>query len=117
MRESHPAHDHAALILLLLVVVRLVAHSDFLLLDSPSEFAVHMETGAGLGQGAGLEDPAHVVEQVSDRQHDRGRAEIVSLLQEELSILISLGGGSAEPVHRLGLVVSYSLPRQIQLAQ
>ena len=38
--ESHSAHDHAALGLLLLMVIRLVAQSDFLLLDLSSEFAV-----------------------------------------------------------------------------
>ena len=52
-----------------------------------------------------LKDPAHVVEKPGDRQHHRGWAEIVSLLQKELSILISLGGGAAEPRHRLSLVL------------
>ena len=63
-----------------------------------------METGAGVGQSVVLKDPAHVLEQLSDRQHDRGRAKIVLLLQEELSIWISLGGGAAEPRYRLGLI-------------
>ena len=57
------------------MVVRLVAHGDLLLLDSSSEFAVHMETGAGSGQGAVLEDLAYVVEQARGRQHDGGRME------------------------------------------
>ena len=99
------------------MVIRLVAQGDFLLLDSPSEFAVHMETGAGLWQGVVLKDPAHVVEQAGGRQHDGGRTEVILVFQEELCILVSLGGGTAEPVHRLSLVTGCSLSCQVQLAQ
>ena len=38
-------------------------------------------------------------------------------LQQELCVLVPLGGGTAEPDHWLGLVVSHSLPCQVQLAQ
>ena len=58
-----------------------------------------------------------MVEKLSDRQHHRRWAEIVFLLQEELSILISLGGRTAEPRHRLSLVLWNPLSRQAQLAQ
>ena len=89
----------------ILVVVRLVAHRNLLLLDLPPEFSIHLLAHWDGGRHrVVLEDPAHVVEQLSDRQHYRGRAEIVPLLQKELSILISLGGGTAEPHHRLGLI-------------
>ena len=64
-----------------------------------------------------LKEPAHVVEQPGNRQHHRGRVEIISLLQEELSILISLSGGAAEPHHCLGLIPWLPLSRQAQLAQ
>ena len=43
--------------------------------------------------------------------------EAVLVFQEELRVLVSLGGGAAEPVHRLSLVVSHSLSCQVQLAQ
>lgn len=43
--------------------------------------------------------------------------EVTLAFQEELSVLVSLGGGAAEPVHRLGLVVSHALSCQVQLAQ
>ena len=56
-----------------------------------------------------LEDPAHVIEQLGDRQHCRGRAEMVSLLQKELSILIFLDRGTAKPHHRLGLIFGTAL--------
>ena len=39
---SYPAHNHAALVLFLLVVVRFVAHSDFLSLNFSPKFAVGM---------------------------------------------------------------------------
>ena len=103
--------------LLLLMVIRFVAHSDFLCLDFSSQFAVHLQASAGSGQRVILEDPAHVVEQVGDRQHDRGWTEVILPFQEELCVLVSLSGGTAEPVYRLGLVMSYSLPCQVQLAQ
>ena len=99
------------------MVVRLVAHGDLLLLDLPPEFSIHLLARRDNERhGVVLEDPAHVIEQPGDRQHHRGRSEIVSLLQEELSILISLGGGTAEPRHRLSLVLWNPLSRQVQFA-
>ena len=41
LKGLHPTHDHSALGLLLMVV-RLEAHGDFLLLDFSSEFAVNV---------------------------------------------------------------------------
>ena len=117
MKWSHPTHDHSALVLLLCVVIRLVAQGYFLLLDFSSEFSVDMETGAGLGQGVILKDPAHVVEQASGRQHDGGRTEVTLPFQEELSVLVPLGGGAAEPVHRLDLILLHTLPHQVQLTK
>ena len=43
--------------------------------------------------------------------------EAVLVLQKELRVLVSLGSGAAEPVHRLSLVVSHALSCEIQLAQ
>ena len=87
------------------MVIRLVTHSDLLLLDLPPEFSIHLLAHWDGGRHrVVLEDPAHVVEQLSDRQHHRGRAEMVSLFQEELSILISLDRGTAKPHHCLGLI-------------
>ena len=89
----------------ILVVIRLVAHRNLLLLDLPPEFSIHLLAHWDGGRHrVGLEDPAHVVEQLSDRQHHRGWVEIVSLRQKELSILISLDRGTAKPHHRLCLI-------------
>ena len=100
------------------MVIRLVAHSNLLLLNLPHEFSIHLLAYWDDGRHGGvLEYPSHVVEQLSDRQHDRGRAEIVLLLHKELGVWISLGGGTAEPHHRLGLILWKPLSRQAQLAQ
>ena len=83
LKGLHPTHDHSALGLLLLVVVRLMTHGDLLLLDFSSEFSVDMKAGAGVVQGVVLKDPAHVVEQAGGRQHDGGRMEGVLPFEEE----------------------------------
>ena len=93
------------------MVIRFVAHSEFLCLDFSSQFAVHLQAGAGSGQRVILEDPAHVVEQVSDRQHNRGWTEVILPFQEELRVLVPLGGGTAEPIHRLGEILLHTLSR------
>lgn len=87
------------------MVIRLVAHRNLLLLDLPPEFSIHLLARRDVGRHrVVLEDPAHVVEQLGDRQHYRGRVEIVPLLQKELSILISLDRGTAEPHHCPSLI-------------
>ena len=86
------------------MVIRLVAHSNALLHEFLPALSVDVQPSSRPWEGVILKDPAHVIEQPGDRQHHRGRAEVVSLLQKELSILISLGGGTAEPHHRLGLI-------------
>ena len=64
-----------------------------------------------------LEDPAHVVEQAGDRQHDGGWTEATLPLQEELCVLVSLGGGTAEPHHRRCLILLHTLSSQVQFTQ
>ena len=86
------------------MVIRLMTHSNALLHELLSALPVDVQSSPRLGQGMIFKDSAHVVEQPGDRQHHRGLVEIVSLLQEELSILISLGGGVAEPRHCLVLI-------------
>ena len=43
--------------------------------------------------------------------------EAVLVLQEELGVLISLGGGPAEPIHRLCPILLHTLSNQIQFTQ
>ncbi len=85
------------------MVIRLVAHSNALLHELLPTLPVDVQPGSRPWEGMIFKDPAHVIEQPSDRQHHRRMVEIVSLLQEELGILISLGSGTAEPHHCLGL--------------
>lgn len=86
------------------MVVRLVSHSNTLLHELLSALPVDVQSSPRLGQGMIFKDSAHVIEQPGDRQHHRGRSEIASLLQEKLSILISLDRRTAEPHHCLGLI-------------
>ena len=96
------------------MVIWLVPHGDFLLPDFDSQFSIYLLSHRSLRRyGIVLEYFAHVVEQMRDRQHDRGRLQAVPAVQEELSVLVSLCGGLGEPVMSLFLV----LPVQIQLAE
>ena len=72
-----------------------------------------MKAGARSGQGVILKDSAHMVEQVGGRQHNGGRTEGILPFQEELSVLVPLGGGPSEPVRRLGLILLHTLPHQV----
>ena len=99
------------------MVIRFVAHSNLLLLDLPPELSIHLLTYWGGGRhGVVLKDPAHVVEQAGNCQHDRGRSNIIVPLQKELGVLISLSG-PAEPHYCLDLIRLNTLPSQIQLSQ
>mgnify|MGYP003235662719 CR=1 FL=1 len=94
--------------LLILMVIRLVAQSDTPRLEF---LPVHSVCLAVV-----FEDPAHVVEQAGNCQHDRGRSNIIVPLQKELGVLISLSG-PAEPHYCLDLIRLNTLPSQIQLSQ
>ena len=104
-------------ILLLLMIVLFVAMDETLLPQLLTALAVDVgEPRAALRQGVVLEDPAHVVEQAGNCQHDRGRSNIIVPLQKELGVLISLSG-PAEPHYCLDLIRLNTLPSQIQLSQ
>ena len=75
----------------ILVVVRLVAHRNLLLLDLPPEFSIHLLARRdGRRHGVVLEDPAHVVEQLGGRQEHIGTAVVIDVIQKELGVLVSL---------------------------
>ena len=96
------------------MVIRLVAHSDLLLLDLPPEFSIHLPARRDGGRhGIVLEDPAHVVQQAGDCQHDGWRMEVTLTFQEEQSVLVPLNGGATEPHHCLGLILGHSLSSQV----
>ena len=73
------------------MIIRLVAHGDFLLTDLLEQFAIHSLTARRAGRnGVVLKDPAHVVEQFSGREEYIRAAVIIDVIQEELGVLISL---------------------------
>ena len=89
-------------------------HGDFLFPDSCHELTVNLDAaGDGRGWCLVLEYPAHMVEEPSGGQHDRGRFQTVPAVQEELSIRIPLAGGLGKPVSGLFLVVFL----QVQFAE
>ena len=87
----HPAHGHAAHVLLLLMVIRLVAQGNLFLTDLLEQFTVCSVTARRAGRnGVVLEYPAHVVEQFGDREEHIGAAVVIEVIQKELGVLISL---------------------------
>ena len=74
------------------MIVWLVAHGNFLLLDPPHQLALYMIPCRMGRWWSLLEDPAHVVEKTGGGQHDRGRLQIVPAVQKELSVTVALGG-------------------------
>ena len=112
------AHGHAAHVLFLLMVIRLVAHGDLLLTDLLAQFAVRSVAAQRAGRnGVVLKDPAHVVEQFGGREEYIGTVIIIEVVQKELGVLISLGCGFPEPAMRLLPVLGHILAGEVQLAQ
>ena len=75
------------------MVIWLVPHGDFLLPDFDSQFSIYLLSHRSLRRyGVVLEYLAHVMEQMSDRQHDRRWFQIIPAIQKELSVLVSLCG-------------------------
>lgn len=88
------------------MVIRLVTQGHALLLQLFQPLAVDLDSaGAGLGDGVVPEHPAHVMEQPGHRQHCRGRAVFFQIVQEILGILVTLLGGSGQPVDCSFLVI------------
>ena len=84
-------------------------HSNFLLSDFDSQFLIYPLSHLSLRRYRVIpEYLTHVVEQTSDRQHDRGWFQIIPAVQEELSVLVYLRGGLSELVVSLaGFVLRF----------
>ena len=74
--------------LVLLMIIRLVAQSDFLLTDSPHELALHMTTRRIRRRERFPENVAHMVEEPYGTE-ENGRVTL-PIIQEELCIAITL---------------------------
>ena len=74
-----------------LVIIRLMPHSDTLLLQLLPVLSIRLLTGRRAGRdGVVLEDPAHVMEQFCDGKEHIGPVAIVEVIQKELGVLVSL---------------------------
>lgn len=88
------------------MIIRFVPHGDFLLSDFCHEFSVNLDAAWNSGRRCLLlEDPAHVVEEMSGRQHNRGRFQAVPTAKKKLSVAVALGGGLGKPVVGLFLIL------------
>ena len=91
LSDSHPAHGHAALGLLILMVVRLVAHGDLLGPDLLTQLPVYAVPHRSDGRyGILLKNPAQVVEQLGGREEHIRAVIVTEMLQEELGVFVSL---------------------------
>ena len=87
------SHRHRLALGLLLVVIRLVTHSDLLLSELRQPLSVDLDSaGDGERWYLVLKNMAHVMKQSSERQHDRGRLQTVPAVQEKLSVFVALSG-------------------------
>lgn len=100
------------------MVIRLMAHGDFLFLDSPPELPVcHGNTASGHPRFLLLEDPGHVVQEPGGAGKHRWTVEIVHVVKEVLGVLIALGGGQREPADGGIPVMRNLFAQKIELAQ
>ena len=80
------------------MVVRLVAHSHTLLYKPSATFGIDADSRwVTWRNGIVLEYPAHVMEQLGCRQHDRRIPELVKAVEKESRILIALCRSSDQP--------------------
>ena len=78
------------MLLLVLMVIRLVAHGDLLLPDLPPELAIHCDPHPGHGMWVLLlEDAAHVVEE----RDGGGEESAIDTVQKKFGVLVALLGG------------------------
>lgn len=87
------------------MIVRLVTHGDFLLLNFSPELMVGvLAAGAVHGFNVVLEDAPRLLEQTIHRQDGRGQRGTVLPFQEKLRMGMSLRRGLPQPVDGLLLV-------------
>ena len=73
------------------MVIRLVAHGDFLFPDLPPQLSVHVLSHRGGGRHRVVtKDLTQVVEQPGGRQEYIGPARLIEVLQKEAGVLVAL---------------------------
>jgi len=100
------------------MIVSLVAHGHTLLGEAFPAFRVDAHARRIVGRlGIVTKDPPHVVEQFGRRQHHGWISELVEAVEEELSVLVALGGGAGQPFLGLFTILLHIPAQEIQLAQ
>lgn len=102
----------------ILMVVGLMAHGDFLFLNSSAELAVcDGDPSDGRPLRPILKQPAQMVQELRGTGERRRAAKVVSVVKEVLGVLVALGGGQREPVNGGVAVLRDLFAQKIELAQ
>ena len=110
-------HGHATPALLL-VIVRLMTHGDFLLLNSAPQLAVGvLAAGAVHRPGVIPENLPYRMEQAVHCQNGRGQRRFVLSLQQDLGKGVALLHRLGQPVDSLFRILGNILPLPVQFAQ
>ena len=111
------SHDWAD-IALFLVVVRLMAHGNFLLLNSAPQLAIGvLVAGAVYRLGVVPENLPYRMEQAVYRQDGGGQERTILPLQQNLCVGVALLRRLGQPVHGLFHVLGDALTLPVELAQ
>ena len=102
---------------LLLVIIRLVAHSDFLFHELPEPFAVNDQAGWRRWRRGVPDDLCHVAEKPGGAEQDRWITILLHVIKEKLRVLVALGSRQSQPLNSRFPVLFYLIAQQIQLAQ
>ena len=104
---------------LLLVIIRLVAHSDLLLLNLAKPFAVNVVNvyPRRRWRRSLPDNLGHCTEQMDSAEQGRRIMLRLHVVEEELCVLMPLACGLGEPVLCCGIVLLHILSQKMQLAQ
>ena len=93
------------------MIIYLVTHGDFLLTDSPHEFALYMTTRR---VGRWKRFPKNIADVTEEPQStEENRRITLPMVQEELCIAVALSGRLRQPVFRCALILSYFFPLEV----
>ena len=101
--------------LVLLVIVRFVAHVDFLLTDSPHELTLHMTTRWVRWRKRFPENIADVMEESQSTEENRRIT--LTMVQKELCEAVALSGRLRQPILRCFLILISLFALEIQFTE
>ena len=106
------SHNHATPALLL-VVIWLVAHGDFLLLNLAELFAVNVYPRRR-GRWGIPDDLSHRTKKSSGAEQNRWITLRLHVVEEELCVLVPMACGLGEPIRGHDIVPLHILPQEVQ---